>query len=342
MNGRRGMLARILSTGRLTGVVGRIRARRRLEVPILAYHRIWDLASDGHFPYDVELISASTADFAWQVQYVRENFDPITFDTLIKILDGALPAPPRPLIMTFDDGYDDNYHHAFPILLAHGVPATVFLATGYIDQPQTFWYDRLAQLVMTAAPREIRLPGLAEPQTLPAAPNGRRMALKQLLKHLKQVPNEMRLAALRRLESDLTEDDIPHESPQSRPLNWNQVREMAAGGIEFGSHSVSHPILANLTDADLWCELTESRRVIEDQLRTPVQVISYPVGGVSAFDERVRRMARGAGYRLGVSYLPGSNALNSFDPFAVRRLHVERYTDRSYFSAMLNIPELFA
>ena len=116
---------------------------------------------------------------------------------------------------------------------------------------------------------------------------------------------------------------------------------MANCGIEFGSHTVTHPILTNLTDKELDFELVKSRRDIETQTGRPVHAVSYPVGGRSAFDDRVRSAANRAGYCLGLSYLPGTNRLPGLDRSGLRRQHIERYTDRAYFAAMLGLPEVF-
>lgn len=341
MPGKKGLLAHCLAGTRVLPLLGRVRSSLRADIPILAYHRVWDVADEDSFPFDVELVSASIADFAWQMEYVRLNFNPITFRTLLRIIDGEEQPPPRPVIVTFDDGFDDNYRHAFPILAARDIPATIFIATGYVDSDRTFWFDRLAHLILSAHPQTLHVKGLAEPVPLPAAANARRATLGRLLEHLKQVPNELRLEILRHIDAVLGAGDFALDAQESQPMNWNQVREMAAAGMEFGSHTVTHPILANLGDDDLWFELTESKRVIEQQTGRTVQVIGYPVGGATAFDERVRHMARGAGYRLGASYISGTNLPQNLDHFGLKRLHVERYTSRAYFAAMLNLPEVF-
>ena len=335
------LLARCLVAGRVLSPLARIRAACRTDIPIMAYHRVCDVHDEDGFPFDVELVSAGTADFRWQMEYVRQNFDPITFGTLLQILDGDAPAPPKPIIITFDDGFDDNFQNAFPILNSLDVPATIFLSTGYIGGEDTFWYDRLAHLVLRAPEGELMIKGLTEPIRLVADVSSRRQTLRNMLGELKLMPNELRLEVLSTIETDLGAAQNDRESIESQPLNWNQVREMAHVGIEFGSHTVTHPILANLTDRDLRFELVESRRVIEDQTGKPVHAISYPVGGPTAFDDRVRSAANRAGYRLGISYIPGTNPLPGLDHYGLRRQHVERYIDRSYFAAMLGLPEVF-
>jgi len=338
---KKALLARCLVSGRMLAPLARIRSACRADVPILAYHRIWDIRCEDAFPFDVELVSASVAEFRWQMEYVRENFDPITFAALLDILEGITPAPPRPIIITFDDGFEDNFENAFPILSALEIPATIFLSTGYIASQQTFWYDRLAHMLLLAPERELTAKGFAETIQLGPDAKSRRRALRKVLAELKLMPNQCRLEVLGHLEFELGPLSEDRPSLESRPLNWDQVREMAQAGIEFGSHTVTHPILANLTDDELEFELAESRRAIEMQTGKPVTTISYPVGGRNAFNDRVRQEVQRAGYRLGVSYIPGTNPLSGLDHYGLRRQHVERYTERSYFAAMLGLPEVF-
>jgi len=109
---------------------------------------------------------------------------------------------------------------------------------------------------------------------------------------------------------------------------------MAAAGIAFGSHSVTHPNLTRLGDAELDWELTESKRTIEDQLQRDVHTLAYPIGNRAAFDARVIGAAQRAGFRLGVSYLPGANALANLDRFELHRHGIELGTSERYFRAL--------
>ncbi|MBI5761247.1 MAG: polysaccharide deacetylase family protein [Planctomycetales bacterium] len=340
MTGKKGLLARALVAGRFTPIMSRLRSMCFRDLPILAYHRVWDVDDEDRFAYDVELISASVSDFGWQMEYVRRNFTPITFATLGKILDGEAECPRRPIIVTFDDGYDDNYLHAFPVLHAMGIPATMFISTGYIGTAKTYWYDHLSHLLLTTKRSSVFVAGLNESLELGDV-RSRRVATRRLLSHLKRVPNDQRLATIDELDASLDGDADRSATFESGPMTWQQVCEMSAAGIEIGSHSESHPILANVSDGELHHELDESKRSIQSYVRRPVTAISYPVGGTTAFDNRVCAAVKSVGYRFGVAYVPGTNPMNALDHFGLRRLHVERYTDRAYFASMLNLPEVF-
>lgn len=342
MPGRKAAVARAMSSAGLPPVLTRLRGLREDEITILAYHRVLDIADEDGFPFDPELVSASIADFRWQMEYVRKLYTPITFARLLEGLDGNRALPPRPILITFDDGFDDNYRHAFPVLKSLGMPATIFISTGYIGQTRTFWFDWLYYLCNRAAVmnRGVRL-GDRE-FVMSADPGCRHEEIAAIFSHVKRLPDEALRESLAALEKELDAGFPDGGYAESRPLDWEQVREMARGGIEFGSHTVTHPILANLGDASLRDELAQSKSRIEQETGQPVSVICYPVGMEFAFNEKVVAMANATGYRLGVSYLPGVNNIKRLARFRLRRLHVERYVDRAEFRAMLALPELFA
>jgi len=336
------MLAKALSATRTLSLAGALWPSPRRELKVLAYHRVLDVADDDAFDFDVELISAGTADFDWQVRHVRDNYDPITFADLLAALDGRAALPSRPVIFTFDDGFDDNYEYAYPILRRHGVPATIFISSDYIGAARTYWFDWVSYLVNQCGGRRIELPGLGQSFDCPTARSGRRALIMDLLERLKRVPDAARRAAVDELEAASGVEFPAAGFAESRPMSWDQVREMADNGIEFGSHTASHPILKQVDDAGLERELGGCKQRIEAELGRACDVIAYPVGGAHAFDQRIIDHVGRAGYRLGASYQRGTNDIDALETFAMKRIHVEREVGREQFAAALALPALFA
>ncbi len=334
-------LARGMELLRLNGVCSYVRRRLTTELPILAYHRVYDLEDEAAFPFDPELVSASSSDFAWQMRYLTERYQPIVFQTLLDALDGKATLPDRPVIVTFDDGYDDNYHNAFPVLRALGMPATFFVSTGYIGQAKPFWFDLVAHILYRAPSGPVSLEHLGMTLHLEDDVESRRVAADRLVGALKRVDNQQRLTFLDWLEQKYSHAVNADDFRRSRPMDWDHLREMSAAGIEIASHTVTHPILSMLDDTALMRELVESKRTLEHEIGKPISVLAYPVGGAQEFNDKVVEMAQTAGYRLGVSYMQGVNRLGDFDPFRLQRQHVERYTTTAYFAAQLSLPELF-
>ncbi len=130
-----------------TEVLGRrplCRALERLSVwqgtLILCYHRIGDSRSS---PFHPGLFSATASSFDAQLELMARHFEVVSAHDLDR--DPARPG--RRILITFDDGYRDNYEHAFPCLRRHGLPATFFVSTGFLDSPRVAWWDELAWMV---------------------------------------------------------------------------------------------------------------------------------------------------------------------------------------------------
>lgn len=337
--GKRDALAWLAAATGVSALAPRLRTGPARALAILAYHRIYDMGPEDDFPYDPELVSATPADFCWQMRTLSRRFTPIHISEAARLMARGLPLPPRAVAVTFDDGHRDNYTHAFPILREAGVPATIFLATGYLDRPGTFWFDEVAHLLYSTRRGALELPGMGIRLMLGDVAS-RRAAAAHVLGVLKVVPDAKRREALVELRVATGVEPLPGD--RSATLTWSQVREMRAGGVEFGSHTVDHPILSRLDADGLESELAESRREIIARLGIEADLLAYPVGGESAYDERVVTAARACGYRMALTYVSGVNPWPPADPYRLRRLHVERYTTRARFAAMLAFPAIFA
>jgi peptidoglycan/xylan/chitin deacetylase (PgdA/CDA1 family) len=310
------------------------------QLRVLNYHRVFDVPNDGTFTFDRGLISATPTQFREQMAHAKSHYDPIRFADLLNWMEGHSKLPKRPLLITFDDGHADNYTHAFPILREFDIPAAIFLSTQYIDSGELFWFESVAHTIMEAKPGRYRLPGNFEPMDISDA-ESRRKAIERVLAHIKTLDDAARVAVVSGLKT-LMVPGAPEHATMAGALTWDQIREMAQQGIEFGSHSVSHPILTKLDDKTLAHELTSSLQTIKRELGTCLDVLAYPEGSTSAFNARVVDATRRAGYRLGLSYVSGTNILRKFDPFRVKRLHIDTSIPAIQFRALLAMPRLFS
>lgn len=335
---KKDLLSKLMYYTGMLVLAGKISRLFREEVRILAYHRILNMDNKEEFRFDRNLISASTEQFDRQIRFVSRHYHPITFNDLIDSLNGIKKLPANPVIVSFDDGFDDNYRNAFPILKKYSVPATIFLATNYIGKPMTFWFDRVVYNLRNA--EELDLSSYKGPNIRNFAQDPEKN-ITTVLKFLKKIPDSQRIEILDTIENRYGDEYPEHGFKDSRPMTWDQVREMANSGIEFGSHTLSHPILSKLDDRQLESELSDSRRIIEDQINQSCQVIAYPVGGREEYDQRTREGARKAGYSLGISYQTGTNIVGAMENYDIRRLHVETYIDHPRFAAMLSLPGVF-
>lgn len=338
--GKRQVLASLLCRTRLIAGLSMLRSMLKRDLRILAYHRVLSIADPDAFAFDHELISASEARFRKQMTLLRERYNPIRFGDVIRALESGTALPPRPVIVTFDDGYDDNYRVAFPILRELGVPATFFVSTGHVQSGLPYAYDWFVHVICRSAPGQLRIAALGVDCALPATIAQRRELAMDLLDRLKSLDAQAQQAVIATLEQ---ESDLPRTRGHAdcKPMNWEQLREMQAAGMEIGSHGVWHRMLAKLPPSEMHQEVHQSKQMLDGELALPVTTISYPVGGLDAYNEAVIESAKAAGYTLGCSYICGTNSLPFSAAFQLRRLPVERHMDEAWFEAMLALPEAF-
>ncbi|MGH7401970.1 MAG: polysaccharide deacetylase family protein, partial [Candidatus Rokuibacteriota bacterium] len=223
-------------------------------------------------------------------------------------------VPRHALALTFDDGYRDTLSHAAPILARHGLPATVFLATGYISSAEMPWYDLLALALKTSRRESIELtPG--SPLML-HSPALRLQALSIVLREVKRMPDTERRRTVDRLVSDL--DPASAEGQKRLMLTWDEAQALLGLGFSIGAHSVSHPILSRVAASEAWAEIHGSKKAIERNLGIAVRSFAYPNGGVDDYSPAAVGVVERAGFTCAVTTRRGLNTA------AIPRLELRR------------------
>ena len=309
------------------------------ELRILAYHRVLPAPAED-FSFDLELVSAWAERFREQMLHLRKRFRPMRFDEVLALLQAGRRLPGNAVLVTFDDGYEDNHRVAFPILRDLGLSAMFFVATGHIDSGRPYLYDWLVHVLCVTGAARVRIPELELDIVLPEALDGRRAVAAQVLDRVKALRENTQSILVRRIAAQLGVP-VPDRDGGCRPMSWQDLREMRDGGMEIGSHGVHHRMLAKLPASLMKAELVESRRRTEAELGTPARVLSYPVGGHDAFDADVVAAARAAGYEMACTYIAGTSRPDPASRFELRRLPIERRMDQAWFEAVLAWPGLF-
>lgn len=280
----------------LADLAGRTRRERRLA--ILMYHRVLP-QPDPLYPGDLD---ART--FEWQMDLLARHFRTLRLDLAVEYLRaGALPR--RAVCVTFDDGYADNVDVALPILSRAGIPATFFIATGYLDGGM-MWNDAVKEAVRVLPGRRLELveDGLGSHSL---ATQGERVATAlALVERLKRLPPERRQ---RHADELLRRAGI---RGLHLMMGAEQVRELCRAGMEVGAHTISHPILMNLPREEAQRELAGSKGRLETLTGGRVTLLAYP-NGIAGYDygpEHVA-MARACGFAAAVSTRWGSASRHS-------------------------------
>jgi peptidoglycan/xylan/chitin deacetylase (PgdA/CDA1 family) len=224
------------------------------------------------------------------------------------------------LVITFDDGYRDNYTHGLALARKLRVPMTIFLIPGYIESGASFWWLEGTNLVANAQVEEAELDG----RMYHLRQQDDRRALEQVIdRHARYAQSvaerEDYLAAVRKALA------IPSSRSSGEagalPLTWPEVLEMEQSGwITFGAHTLHHPVLSYLTDAtEVRREVAECRRVLEERLGHPVYSFAYPIGRPEDIGVEGLQAVKDAGYRWALTTIEEKNVPQT-DPHLLRRL----------------------
>lgn len=311
-SGKREQLARICAASGFTRALEWMPKRRVLL--ILNYHRI---GNADETPYDSGTFSATAEEFDWQIDYLKRNFPIVSLADALNFVEGKTQTRTANVLITFDDGYLDCYAHAFPILRAHGVNATFFLPTAFVGTGDLPWWDVIAFLIKKT---ERNLLHLEYPRSATFDLNalGKREATIQVLALFKQPSMRDPAKFLADLET-MCEVPRPDGAAERCFLSWDEAREMQRNGMSFGSHTHSHPILAQLSAEEQAQELRRSREILERELHAPVDTLAYPVGARLSFTDETIQALADTHYRAAFSFYGGFNELGKMQSFDIRR-----------------------
>ena len=290
--------------------------KRRLLM-ILNYHRIGDASKT---PYDPGVFSATAEEFDAQITYLKRRYRIVTLEEVRDVVRGDSLSEPLVLI-TFDDGYVDNYTSAFPILRGHNVQGTFFLPTAFIGTGTLPWWDVIAFIVKRSQRKTIHL-HYPEKATFVLKPERLPEIIMRILQLYKQPSMQESERFIFELESSC-ESSRPSDHSERCFLNWDEAREMRRAGMAFGSHTHSHEILSKLSPVQQLLELIKSREVLERQLDHPVDTLAFPVGQKDTFSLETLLMLGSAGYRAAFSFYGGLNLPGKVCPFDVLRYGVD-------------------
>lgn len=327
------LLADLLERTRYGSYLRRAHALSGLVV--LNYHRI-GTASESLF--DHGLWSATEEDFHEQLLFLKENFDVIT---PVDLPDALRSSGQRSVMITFDDGYADNYSSAFTILRQHRVPAVFFLSTGFLDHPRLSWWDEIAWMVRTSKQTRIPLEAWGS-SSVTIDVKQPESAIRRILRVYKQLPTERTESLLEHLAQATGAGRATKALADGMWMTWDMVREMHLAGMTIGGHTIHHPILAQLPPPQQQEEISGSCRRIASEIDAPVETFSFPVGGPTAYNEATLQALEAAGIRWAFTYGFGGYVRDSHLPYQIPRLPIESDLSLMRFRALTTLPGLFS
>lgn len=280
----------------MRSLVQTVFAQRAYGLAVLAYHGI-----------------TNPQRFAAQLDHLVERYRPIAPSDLVRSLDGGTDLPPRAVLVTFDDADPSHLQHALPRLQERGLRALAFVVPGLLDGDRPFWWQEAAALARaggTIGGREPIRGGT------------------ELFRWLKTVPDDEREAALEELRATAS-----RPAPAVPQLTRDELRELDAGGVEIGNHSLSHPILPRCSDDKLRRELEESHERLTALLVSPPRFFAFPNGD---HDPRAEALLRRLGYRAAFRFDHRRTSWPPVEPWRVSRLRTGSETPLSRFEIILS------
>ena len=288
---------------------------------VLMYHRVRDKIGS---EFDDPALSVSLNSFEMHIKEIVKAFEIVSLSTLL-----SCPETQRGMCaITFDDGWMDTYEVAFPILKRGNLPATVFIPTALVGKNDAFWFDSLGNLAYAAASRDRNQLFVEHFRRLVPDWRGDELSgenLNNLISLLKKLPADILADEIRR-----GFDAIGIQHNESRPIiNWDNIEEMGANNIRFGSHGMRHYILPMLKTDLKKEEIFGSLEMLRKISRADDPLFSYPNGD---WDEESVSFLIEAGYEGAVTTQLGLNNKET-NPFLMNRV--------GFHEVIGNTPSLF-
>lgn len=291
-------------------------------VLVLTHHRVGSAAG---LPWDPAVWSADAEQLERQLRTLARATEVIGPGELAAAMRAGRG---RRVLITFDDGYRDNYEVALPLLRRHHLTATFFLASGFLDSPRAPWWDEIAWMVRHAetgvrataeggVPRPIA--GTSRLDT--GAPRSDAAAL---IARYKTLPDEAEGERfLAQLADTLGSGRCPAQEAQRQWMTWEMARELLAAGMSVGGHTVTHPVLASLSPERQREEIEGGARRLREELGVAMRWFAYPVGARDSFTSVTQQLLRECGVELAFSFYGGFATPSRFDALDVPRVHCD-------------------
>lgn len=270
-------------------------------------------------------------------KYISCNYEPVSLSAIAAAIYSKRRLPANAVTVTVDDGYRNFLMFGHPIFKKHGISTTVYAVTGFADGRLWLWTDQVAFILEQTARKafsvEVEKGKLLDLDLSSAT--SRSQATRSLCEALKEVPNRHRLEFLHGFAS-LCSVEIPPLPPgERRALSWDEMRALAADGVEIGCHTDSHPILSRVSDhVELQREIRGAKEVMEARLKRRVDHFCYPNGREIDISEATVACVREAGFLSSVTCTYGLNTLQA-NPLRIMRLPVEAGQKVEYTAEML-------
>lgn len=304
---------------RILGVYSFLRYRNRDKAIVLTYHGVLpNIPSNGNqFEYRNFV---TTKQFEKQIRLLLKKYRPLNISDFTEA-GGNLSGG---FLITFDDGFYNNYKYAFPLLEKYGLHGCFFVTTNYIGKKEYIWTEQVTLLLQRTKKSKVQL-HLEDKYVFEL--NGfkkREVASVTIRKYLKKAPPERIQDVLEQMKSQLTDVSLlidQEDEERYKFMTWKEAKEMSDSGQIIGSHTKSHFIVSTLSEAESWEELRGSKEAIEKNTGTQCISISFPNGEKEDYSEIQKNQLQRLGYKCAFTQVPLFNNGNT-DRLEIRRVNI--------------------
>jgi peptidoglycan/xylan/chitin deacetylase (PgdA/CDA1 family) len=283
---------------------------------VLLYHRITNLKSDP------QQLSVSPENFDKHLSYLKNNFRVLSTDEFTSLLVNRKSFPKNCVLITFDDGYADNYLEALPILEKYKLQALFYVATGTLNTDKEFWWDEMERILLSecnASENEITinkkkyiLNNLNEVK--------RKYLYNELLPVMRKMPSAERALYIQHLANIF---NSPAPRSANRAMSYEELRNLhASSSAVVGAHTHLHPSLGALNYDEQLKEIKTSKDTLEKALKAQILHFSYPFGTHNDFNNETKLICRQLGFLTAAANYPAcanrASDIYSFPRFLVR------------------------
>lgn len=316
---------------------------------ILLYHGVCPADTpDGIFNYRRKFITPEA--FEKQVRWLKNHFTILPVPTIIELLKSDKRLPPHTLGITFDDGYENIYKYAFPVLKALRIPTTIFITTDLVEKSEPLWFDKLEYALGHTTLAHLKLTLGRTSQILSLGTYAEKCRTDSFLReYMKKVSTEEQKLLLKSI-IDITQKNLKTVFATSpyQGLTWNEIQDMQRENFTFAAHTSSHPILSRMQRDTTEREIIDSHNLLARRLGKELKIFAYPNGQEQDFTPEIISFLKESGFSAAFTTIAGKFK-SAGDPFQIPRLTLDGSNDFRFFrltvsgvrSALDNLRKLF-
>ncbi len=306
----------------------------RHKFGILYYHGV---SARESFPgienYQGKHVRASL--FRQHLDFLARRYNVLPLPDVLHAMKNGVHLSPYTVVITFDDGYENNVTVTVPCLREANLTAAFFLSTSLIGTDECLWVDQLEQVLNDVQRTQVLVRFRLERETIPLATDGDRREAHRLIRWCCKQLTDVEKAEW--LEKFFAENGIdpPKARGDHRFMSWDQARELRAAGMTVGSHTLTHAIVTRLTPSEMEREIGEARAACEAHLRARCDTFAYPNGRPGDFSKASNEILRRLGITCGLTTIHGLNDPGA-DPYTLKRIGVSDQTSVEELEAHLS------